>query len=71
MKTLLGERLHFDWKVVTITIVTTLLLMVDYYHQLTPNKGYDRTILYLLIPLVIILVIFRDNPRDYGFTFGD
>lgn len=71
MKTLLGERLHFDWKVVTITIATTLLLMVDYYHQLTPNKGYDRTILYLLIPLIIILVVFRDNPRDYGFTFGD
>ncbi len=71
MKTFLGERLHFDWKVVTITIVTTLLLMIDYYHQLTPNKGYDRTILYLLIPLFIILVAFRDNPRDYGFTFGD
>ncbi len=71
MKTLLGERLHFDWKVLTITIVTTLLLMVDYYHQLTPYKGYDRTILYLLIPLFIILVVFRDNPRDYGFTFGD
>ena len=71
MKTLLGDRLHFDWKVVTITIVTSLLLMVDYYHQLTPDKGYDRTILYLLIPLFIILVVFRDNPRDYGFTFGD
>jgi membrane protease YdiL (CAAX protease family) len=71
MKTLLGERLHFDWKVVTITIVTTLLLMIDYYHQLTPNKGYDRTILYLLIPLFIVLAVFRDDPRDYGFTFGD
>ncbi len=71
MKTLLGERLHFDCKVVTITIVTTLLLMIDYYHQLTPNKGYDRTILYLLIPLLIVLAVFRDDPRDYGFTFGD
>ncbi len=71
IKKLLGERLHFDWKVVTITVVTTLLLMIDYYHQLTPNKDYDRTILYLLIPLLIILVVFRENPRDYGFTFGD
>ncbi len=71
MKTLLGERLHFDWKIVTITIVTTLLLMVDYYHQLTPSKGVDRTILYLLIPLIMVLVVFRDNPREYGFTFGD
>ena len=71
MKTLLGERLHFDWKVVTITIASTLLLMVDYYHRLTPDKGLDRTILYLLIPLFFIIVIFRENPREYGFTLGD
>ncbi len=54
-----------------MTIVSTLLLIVDAYHQLTPNKGYDRTILYLLIPLLILLVVFRENPREYGFTFGD
>jgi hypothetical protein len=35
MKYLLGEKLHFDWKLVTITIVSTLLLMADYYH----NRG--------------------------------
>lgn len=71
MKTLLGERLSFDWKIVAVIIVSTLLLMVDYYHQLTPNKGYDRTILYLVIPLVIIFLVFRDDPRRYGFTLGD
>ncbi len=88
MKYLLGEKLHFDWKVVTITIVSTLLLIVDYYHHLTitllskmgynrfiPNpywdKAYDRVILYLIIPLVIILLFFRENPKEYGFTLGD
>lgn len=71
MKSLLGERLNFDWKIVTITIISTLLLMVDSYHRLTSNKGYDRLILYLLIPLFIVLVIFRDDPRTYGFSFGD
>ena len=71
MKTLLGERLHFDWKIVTVIIVSTLLLIVDSYHQFTSNKGYDRTILYLLIPLLVIILIFRENPRIYGFTFGD
>ncbi len=71
MQKLLGEKLHFDWKVVAITIVSTLLLMVDYYHKLTPDKGWDRTILYLVIPLLFILIIFRENPRDYGFTLGD
>ena len=71
MKTLLGERLHFDWKIVTVIIVSTLLLIVDFYHQFTPNKDYDRTILYLFIPLLIIVLIFREDPRTYGFTFGD
>ena len=71
MKTLLGERLRFDWKIVLITVVSTLLLMVDAYHRLTPDKGYDRTILYLLIPLVIVLVVFRENPKEYGFSLGD
>ena len=64
MKYLLGERLQFDWKVVSITIVSTLLLMVDYYHKLTPNKYWDRVILYLLVPLLIIVLFFRENPKN-------
>lgn len=71
MKYLLGERLHFDGKIVIVTVVSTLLLIVDAYQRLTSDKGLDRTILYLLIPLLIILIVFRENPREYGFSFGD
>lgn len=71
MKYLLGEKLSFDWKVVTITIVSTLLLMVDYYHRLTAYKYWDRVILYLVIPLLIILLLFRENPKEFGFSLGD
>ena len=71
MNYLLGERLHFDWKVVTITIVSTLLLMVDYYHKLTSLKYWDRVILYLIIPLILIIFLFRENPNEYGFSLGD
>lgn len=71
MKYLLGEKLNFDWKIVTATIVSTLLLMVDHYHRLTPYKYWDRVILYLVIPLLIILILFRENPREYGFSLGD
>lgn len=71
MKYLLGEKLNFDWKIVAVTILSTLLLMVDHYHKLTGFKYWDRVILYLVIPLVIILVFFRENPREYGFSFGD
>jgi membrane protease YdiL (CAAX protease family) len=71
MKYLIGEKLNLDWKIATITVVSTLLLMVDHYHKLTGSKYWDRMILYLLIPLLIILFLFRENPRDYGFTLGD
>lgn len=71
MKTLLGEKLEFDWKVVAAAVFGTLLLMVDYYHRLTPYKHWDRVILYLIIPLVIIIFLFREHPRQYGFTLGD
>ncbi len=71
VKKLMGESIQFDWKVVVVTIVTTLLLLVDYYQPLTPWKSLDRTILYLVIPLLIILLVFRENPGTYGFTLGE
>ena len=71
MKFLLGPKLYFDWKIVTITIASTLLLMVDHYHRITAYKYWDRVILYLIIPLVFVLLFFRENPRDYGLTLGD
>jgi membrane protease YdiL (CAAX protease family) len=71
VKYLAGERLPFDWKIVTITIVSTLLLMVDHYHRLTSDKGLDRTILYLAIPLIFVIFVFREDPREYGLTPGD
>ena len=71
MKYLLGEKLNFDRKVVTVTIVSTLLLMIDHYHKFTTQKYWDRVILYLVIPLLIIMVLFRENPKEYGFSFGD
>lgn len=71
MRRLLGDRLLFDWRIVTVTVASTLLLIVDAYYRLTPVKTYDRLILYLVIPLVIILLVFREHPRLYGLTVGD
>ena len=71
IKTLLGEKLTFDWKIVSITIISTLLLMMDYYHRFTAHKYWDRVILYLVIPLMIIVIFFRENPKEYGFSLGD
>ncbi len=71
MKRLLGEPLRFDWKLVTVTMVSTLLLIVDAYHTFFSSKVYDRIVLYLILPLLVVLVLFRENPAKYGFTLGD
>jgi membrane protease YdiL (CAAX protease family) len=86
MKKLFGERLHLDWKIATLVVVSTLLLMVDFYHaQLAPwtrwfpawdktglsTKVIDRTLLYFVVPMLVILLIFRQRPSEFGFTFGD
>lgn len=63
--------LDFDREIVAITILSTLLLMVDYYQRLTPRKELDRVALYLLIPLLVIVLAFRKSPREYGFQWGD
>lgn len=64
--------IEFDLQLVLIIILSTVLPMIDYYgHRITGTKAYDRLILYLVIPMVVILLLFRDKPADYGFQIGD
>jgi len=91
MKKLISPALHLDWKIAVLTIVSTLLLLVDFYHPVlvpwdkifvagkplvpgwlsVPGKELDRTVLYLFIPLLITWLVFKTNPRQYGFALGD
>ena len=71
IKYLLGEKLKFDRRILVITVLSTLLLMVDAYHRLTAHKYLDRVLLYLVIPLFVIVLIFRESPARYGFGIGD
>jgi membrane protease YdiL (CAAX protease family) len=68
---LLGDLPKFDWKITVMTIVSTLLIMVDYYFPLTESPYFDHVIIYLLIPLIFIVLVFRERPADYGFQIGD
>jgi membrane protease YdiL (CAAX protease family) len=63
---------EFDMKLTLIIILSVVLPMIDHYqHRITGTKAYDRLILYFVIPMVIIILLFRDRPVDYGFTIGD
>jgi len=86
MKKLIGEKLVFDWKIAILTIVSTLLLLMDYYiYPLFPwtklfpgwdatgisTKVLDRTVLYFVVPMIIVLLIFRQKPVEFGLGLGD
>jgi membrane protease YdiL (CAAX protease family) len=63
---------QFDLKLTLIIILGTVLPMIDYYgHRITGTKAYDRIVLYLVIPMIVITLLFRDRPADYGFRIGD
>jgi len=66
---LLGLKL--DAKITTMIVVSTLLIIIEHYRTLTPLKAADRFILYLIVPLAIIILFFRESPQAYGFRLGN
>ncbi|MGD8856610.1 MAG: CPBP family intramembrane metalloprotease [Chloroflexota bacterium] len=63
---------EFDVKLTLIIIMGTILPLIDRYnHRITGTKAYDRIILYLIIPIVVILLLFRERPAAYGFRLGE
>ena len=71
MRKLFDFDLEIDREIAALSIVSTLLIMVDYYARLTPIQEIDRVALYLIVPLAIIKFAFRKSPREYGFQWGD
>jgi membrane protease YdiL (CAAX protease family) len=65
------SQLRMDWKVITTIVVSTLAMVVEHHHRLSNNEAWDRLILYLGVPLLVILLIFRESPVRYGFRLGD
>jgi uncharacterized protein len=64
--------IQFDGRVTLLVILSTVLPMIDYYnHRLTSLKAVDRFVLYFVIPLILILLVFRERPAAYGLQLGD
>ena len=71
MRKILSEKLNMDWKIALVTVVSTLLITADRYYSPTNHNYYDSLIYYIVIPLGIVLLIFREKPSEWGFSFGD
>ena len=62
----------FDLKLLLFIVLGTVVPMLDHYnHRLTSVKAYDRMILYFILPMLVVLLLFRETPADYGFQIGN
>ena len=65
------RELGMDWRAAVAVIATTLLLAVKRYYGLSYDRLLSGTLLYLVVPLLIILILFRESPAKYGMQIGD
>lgn len=70
-RVLKGKDLSLDWRIAVLTVTSTLLITVDYYFRITSGNYIDSILLYIIIPVGLTWLIFRESPADYGFTIGD
>jgi hypothetical protein len=60
----------FDARVVQIVVVSTLILIVAFNNQFL-EPSYNRFVLEFLVPMAILIVVWRENPARYGLQIGD
>jgi uncharacterized protein len=65
------DSLQLQWKVTTVIIVSTLVIIIERYRAIFIEKSLDYLLLFLIIPLIVIGLFFKENPSDYGFKVGD
>jgi membrane protease YdiL (CAAX protease family) len=63
---------EFDLRLTFLVIFSAVVPMLDYYnHRITAAKAYDRVILYFIVPMLVIIWLFRESPSSYGLQWGN
>ncbi len=61
----------FNLTLVLLVIISTIVPMLDYYnHTVSNTREYSRFALYFILPVIVILLLFREPLSAYGFTLG-
>ena len=60
----------FDARIVQIVSVATVILIIAFNNRFVEAE-YDRFVLEFIIPVAIILLVWREDPRRYGLRLGD
>jgi uncharacterized protein len=63
--------LKSDWSVIVTIVVTTLVIVFDHYHAIFPDKWMDHTLLFLIIPVLLVVGVYRQPLKNFGFQWGD
>jgi uncharacterized protein len=61
---------EFDARIVEVVVISTLLLIVTFNHEFV-QREYDRFVLEFLLPIGIVVLAWRERPRDYNLRLGD
>lgn len=72
--------LDLDLRATVALVATTLLLTVERYHNIGPatssieaarQMAVEGIVYYLVIPMAVIILVFGESPRTYGFRLGE
>lgn len=78
-RTLNVAGLRLPLRETIVVLVTTFVLVLDYYHPLAllnlpigpaVSTGVARVALYLVVPILTLLLL-RERPTEYGLRLGD
>jgi membrane protease YdiL (CAAX protease family) len=60
-----------DLKAVVVLISSTLLLLASHYHVLFGDATLSSLVFFCLVPLGIVVLVLREDPRRYGLRLGN
>lgn len=60
-----------NYKVILILGVSTLSLTLQWYRPIRSLPAFSYVFYYMVLPVLVILFLLKDNPLHYGFGFGD
>lgn len=60
-----------DVRAAVILVSSTLLLVASHYHRVLGDDTLSAFVFYFLMPMCIILLVLREDPRRYGLRLGN
>jgi membrane protease YdiL (CAAX protease family) len=60
-----------DLRAAIVLISSTLLLIVSHYHRILGDETLSSLVFYGLVPLGIIVLVLREDPRTFGLRLGN